>query len=207
MIYKPSKLEIYGFWGVIKLAINLLQTKLLYPKARIIRFPFEVRGRRYISFGQNLTTGTHCRIEAYPYYKKEKIIFIGKNVEMNDFVHITGVSNVIIGDNVLLASKIFVSDSNHGAYSGKEFDSSPETPPRKRPLEYKPVNIGDNVWIGESVSILGGVKIGKGAIIGANSVVAKDIPPYTIAVGIPAIPIKEYDFEKKKWIKIVKDNI
>ena len=65
------------------------------------------------------------------------------------------------------------------------------------------VIIEDNVWLGEFVSVLPGVKIGKGAIIGSNSVVTKDIPANTIAVGSPAKVIKKYNFETKKW-EIVK---
>ncbi|MGK0447171.1 MAG: lipopolysaccharide O-acetyltransferase, partial [Polaribacter sp.] len=60
----------------------------------------------------------------------------------------------------------------------------------------------DNVWIGQSVSVLKGVTIGFGSIIGANSVVTKDIPAHCIAVGSPAQVIRTYDFESKQWKKI-----
>ena len=63
--------------------------------------------------------------------------------------------------------------------------------PLKRELkEYGPLIIEDNVWIGYKVTIIGGITIGTGAIIGANSVVTKDIPPYSVAAGIPARVIK-----------------
>ena len=59
--------------------------------------------------------------------------------------------------------------------------------PRLRQLVSKgEVIIEDNVWIGNNVCILGGVRIGMGSIIGANTVVTKDIPPYSIAAGVPA---------------------
>ena len=61
--------------------------------------------------------------------------------------------------------------------------------------------LNSNVWIGEFVSILPGVTIGMGSIIGTMSVVTKSIPPYSIAVGSPAKVIKVYDFENKKWVK------
>ncbi|MBL4677498.1 MAG: hypothetical protein JKY70_15040 [Mucilaginibacter sp.] len=63
----------------------------------------------------------------------------------------------------------------------------------------KPVIIEDNVWIGETVSVLPGVTIGKGSIIGASAVVTKNIPPYSIAVGNPAKVIKTYNFESNSW--------
>lgn len=53
-------------------------------------------------------------------------------------------------------------------------------------MPYKPVTIGNDVWIGDNVIILGGVTIGNGAIIGAGAIVTKDIPDYSIVVGIPA---------------------
>lgn len=63
--------------------------------------------------------------------------------------------------------------------------------PNLRPLVSKgPIIIEENVWIGEMVCILGGVHIGKGSIIGAGSVVTKNIPPYSLACGIPAKVVK-----------------
>jgi len=100
-----------------------------------------------------------------------------------------------------MASKIFISDLNHGNYSNENQDS-PLIPPAKRKLITAPVFIEDNVWIGEFVSILPGVTIGEGTIIGANSVVSRSLPPNVIAFGSPAKPIKEYNFDTQKWEKI-----
>ena len=74
--------------------------------------------------------------------------------------------------------------------------------PKERKIYSSPIKIEKNVWIGELCCILQGVTIGEGSIIGAMSVVTKDIPPYTIAVGSPAKLIKRYNFENKKWDKI-----
>lgn len=191
----------YGIFGVIRLIISFIYTKLCFPKARLIRLPFDIRCKSKISVGKNLTTGIGCRIEAYPI--SEKIVLtIGDNVQMNDYVHITAMEKVHIGNNVLLASKIYISDCSHGSYVGNEFDSNPNTSPQKRPLFSNPVFIEDNVWLGEFVSVLPGVTIGRGTIVGANSVVAKSLPSYVIAVGTPAKPIKKFNFESNRWVKI-----
>ena len=54
-----------SFYELWKLGINFIKTKIFFPKARLIRFPFDIRGKKYIKFGENFTTGTGCRIEAY----------------------------------------------------------------------------------------------------------------------------------------------
>ena len=63
------------------------------------------------------------------------------------------------------------------------------------------VRIGSGSWIGENACILG-VIIGKQCVIGANSVVTKDIPDYSVAVGIPAKVIKKYNFETQQWERV-----
>lgn len=196
-----SKFKQYGFWGVIQMGINLFRTKLLFKNARIIRFPIDIRGRRFIHINKGFTTGVGCRIEAYPDTDR-KVLFFGNNFQMNDYVHITAMKSVSIGNNVLLASKIYISDCSHGSYAGDENDSHPDSIPHDRPLHAKPVVIEDNVWLGEFVSVLPGVTIGRGTIVGANSVVSKDLPPYVIAVGTPAKAIKVFNHETKKWEKI-----
>jgi acetyltransferase-like isoleucine patch superfamily enzyme len=193
-----SLFQRYSLLQIFSLAINLIRTKLIFPKARIIRFPFDVRGKKYMSISEEFTTGVGCRLEAYP-LGEEKVLHIGNNVQINDYVHISAMENVSIGDNVLIASKVFISDLNHGNYGGNEIHDSPETPPNERRLYSKPVIIEDNVWLGEFVSVLSGVVIGRGTIVGANSVVSKSLPPYVIAVGSPAKPVKVYNFESEKW--------
>jgi lipopolysaccharide O-acetyltransferase len=191
----------YSLLKKLQLAYFILCTKLICRKIRIIRFPIELRGKQYINFGINLTTGLGCRIEAFS-KTKEKVLIFGNNVQLNDYVHITVMENIKIGDNVLIASKVYISDCVHGSYKGDANDSNPIIPPMQRNYSTQPVIIENNVWIGECVSILPGVTIGKGAIIGTMSVVTKNIPPYVIAVGIPAKPIKQFNFETQRWEKI-----
>lgn len=192
----------YGLVGCFKLFISFLYTKLFFKNVRIIRLPFDIRNAHLIDLGNGLTTGYSCRIEAFPLDNKKITIKFGNDVQINDYVHITGMESVEIGNNVLMASKIYISDCTHGSYSGNELDSHPNLIPIKRKYAIKPVKIEDNVWIGESVSILPGVTIGRGTIIGANSVVTKNIPPNCIAVGNPAKIVKTFNFDTNTWNKI-----
>lgn len=199
---KKNKLEIYGTWGFIKLAIYYIRTKISVPSARLIRFPIEIRGKKFIDFGTSLTTGVGCRIEAFPFKKQTNIIKFGHNIEINDYVHIAGIESVSLGNNVLIASKVYISDIQHGCYQSNCNHDNPESIPKDRPLSSNPVNIEDNVWLGESVSVMPGVTIGRGTIVGANSVVCKSLPQNVIAVGSPAKPIKKFNFDLRKWEKI-----
>lgn len=194
-------LKQYGFFNLLKLIYFKMRTNFVFKNARIIRFPIDIRGRKFMDIGKGFTTGVGCRLEAYP-EGNFKTLFIDENFQMNDYVHITAMQSVSIGRNVLFASKIYISDCSHGSYSGDQYDSSPLENPKDRKMFSKPVIIEDNVWLGEFVSVLPGVKIGKGTIVGANSVVSKDLPEYVIAVGTPAKPIKKYNFETQTWEKI-----
>ncbi|MCK5704637.1 MAG: hypothetical protein KAI29_25970 [Cyclobacteriaceae bacterium] len=186
---------------MLRLLCYYIRTKLFFQSSRLIRFPIEIRGKRYIDFGKQLTTGVGCRIEGFPLNNKGKIIKFGNNIEINDYVHIAGIKSITIGDNVLIASKVFISDIQHGNYTGSKEHDSPNSRPNDRLLSANPVTIEENVWIGENVTILKGVTIGKGSIIGANSVVTKSIPKGTIATGIPAKAVKKFNENSNKWEK------
>lgn len=191
----------YGILGWMRLFISMIYTKTFFRQARLIRLPFDIRNKKNIKIGRNFTAGFGCRIEAFPLSEDNRIcISIGKDVQINDYVHIGAVGSITIGDNVLMASKIYISDNNHGSYD-ELISDHPMSIPIDRKAICKPVVIGDNVWLGESVCVLPGVTIGEGCVVGALSVVTKSIPPYSIAVGNPAKVVKEYDFEINKWIK------
>lgn len=188
----------YTISEAIKLFYSLVITKLFYKNARLIRQPFYIRGKSSLESGSKLTTGYNCRFDLPG--NNKKTLFIGNHCEIGDNVHLVAYEKLTIGNNVLMASKIFISDTNHGNYAGSN-QSSPSSTPNSRPLFTKPVIIEDNVWIGENVCVLPGVTIGAGTIIGANSVVNKDIPANCIAVGAPAKIVKKYDSVQERWLK------
>ncbi len=194
----------YGLFGVIRLTkdwfLTLIDSVRFKSRIRLIRRPLYIRGHKYIKIGNNFTSGVGLRLDAFPSQNKTCLI-LGDNVEVNDYVHIGAINSIVIGNNVLIASKVFISDHNHGFYGDSDKHDNPlETIPKNRELSSAPVVIEDNVWLGEFVAVLPGVTIGKGSIIGSMSVVTRNIPASSIAVGSPARVIKAYDFNTMKWV-------
>ena len=196
----------YSFSELVSSSFSLIATKLFYPGARLVRRPFYIRGKAFMQYGGGFTTGHHCRFDINNEAVDgtslgQKRLIIGKNCKIGDNVHIVASKRVVIGDDCLMASKIFISDTNHGDYANEERMSSPTIAPDDRPLYTAEVKIGDRVWIGENVVILPGVTIGDGVIIGANSVVNRDVEKNSIVAGSPARVIKTWNDEKKQWVK------
>ena len=88
-----------------------------------------------------------------------------------------------IGRDTLIAMHCRILSSNHTIPNRK-------VKIRSQPDIFLPVTIGEDVWLGAGVTVLGGVTIGNGCIVGAGAVVTKDLPPYSIAVGVPAKVIR-----------------
>ena len=196
-LMKSKRAANYSFSEIVKNGISLIYTKLFWKKARLIRLPAYVRGKKSIEYQEGLTLGYRCRLECNGKIEKGKLK-IGKNCVLGDNVQIEANKSVTIGDNVLMASRVFISDTSHGSYSGDNQDT-PYFPPNMRELSFKNVVIGNNVWVGENVSILPGVEIGDGSIISANSVVVKDVQAGCLCGGVPIKVLKQYDEKTGKW--------
>jgi len=111
-----------------------------------------------------------------------------------------GMSNVIIGpvtigNAVIFAQNIVMSGLNH-SYEDITLPIS------KQKESTALIIIEDECWIGANAVITAGVTIGKHSVIAAGSVVTKNIPPYSVAVGNPARVIKQYNFETKQWLRV-----
>lgn len=130
--------------------------------------------------------------------KKEITLKIAKGTRIGNFAHIIAKHMVCIEESVLIADKVFISDCTHSY----EDINVPVTDQNIHMLN--DVCIGKGSWIGEGVCICG-AKIGKHCVIGANSVVTKDIPDYSVAAGSPAIVVKKYDFNSETWVKVPKE--
>lgn len=124
--------------------------------------------------------------------------FVTSNTFIGDYVNFNGMS--IFGEGVVRIGDYFHSGTMCQIITSFHNYEGTQIPYDKTYIS-KPVDIGDCVWLGNNVIILGGVKIGEGAIIQAGSVVAKDIPAYSIAGGHPAIPFKMRDIEHYNLLK------
>lgn len=162
-----------------------------------------LRGLSSIHIGSDFSAATGLWLEAISRYNDQTFaprITIGSHVRISQFVHITATNSVEIGDDVLIGSHVIISDHNHGQYHRTY--SSPMNPPSARRLDSdREVSIGARVWLGDGVVITPGSTIGEGSVIGANSVVIGHIPPFSLAVGAPAVVKKKFDFSTNEWSK------
>jgi len=156
--------------------------------------PLKIQGFKRIEIGDNVIIQYKTWLAAKPLTGRHCQLIIGEDTAIGNFNHIYATHSIKIGKNVLTADKVYISDNLH---SYKDIN----IPIIKQPIkQINEVIIGDGTWIGENVCIIG-AHIGKNCVIGANSVVTKDIPDYSVAVGIPAKVIKQYKPDKDNWIK------
>lgn len=150
----------------------------------------KIKGAKYIKIGEKCKIGKMSVLAAWDKFGNtvfSPTIQIGNNVNLGEFNHITAINEIRIGNNVLSGRFVTITDNAHGDTTLRSLSVSPE----ERPLFSKGrVLIGDNVWIGDKVTILPNVSIGDGVVIGANSVVTRDIPSFSVCVGNPAKIIK-----------------
>ena len=160
-------------------------------------------GSSFIQLGKNIIFGDGTKIVAISSFSSSHadqefnpVIKIGNNVQVTASLQVYAMKEIVIEDNVLFAANVFLSDGFHG-------HDKIGIPYKDQPIsDIGAIHIGEGSWIGQNVVVMPGVKIGKFSIIGANSVVTKSIPEYSVAVGISAMVIKKWDFEKKDWVKI-----
>lgn len=150
-------------------------------------------GVKNLHIGSGVYIMPDCWLSALSVTGRTGRLEIGSGSYIGRYAHIVALGTLRIGCKVLIADKVYISDNIHGF-------ENPEVAVMDQPLEIKgSVSIGDGSWIGENVCVIG-ASIGMHCVIGANSVVLKDIPDFCVAVGAPARIIKKYDKSEKSWV-------
>ena len=182
-------------------AFDLRFTTLLYKyhfkrfgKKSFIQSPLKIDGIENIEIGNNVFIAYKTWLAAMPLTGEKSKLVIEDGVHIGNFNHIYATQSIIIRKDVLTADKVYISDNLHGY-------EDINVPIIKQPIvQRNEVEIGEGSWLGENVCVIG-ASIGKHCIVGANSVVTKDIPDYCVIVGAPAKIVKRYCFEEQKWKK------
>lgn len=180
-------------WALIRFRYRILFRKF-GNKSQIIS-PLSLDGKENILVGNQVFVGYKTWLAALPLTgEKRCVLELQDRVIIGHFNHIYATKKIVLEKDVLTADRVYISDNLHGY-------SDIHVPIKDQPIIQRgKVVIGEGSWLGENVCVLG-VTIGKHCVIGANSVVTKDIPDYCVAVGIPARIIKRYDFGSKIWRK------
>lgn len=142
-------------------------------------------GRGVRIFGpMRIRLGDQCAIFEGAYLTGPGTLVMGDRSSLGVYTAVACRERVEIGRDTMIAGYCFILDVDH------DFGDI-GMPIREQGLDIRPVRIGNDVWIGSHCVVLRGVTIGDGAVIAANSVVTRDVPPFTIAAGIPARVIRE----------------
>lgn len=163
---------------------NAVFSALCGIQVRIVWSQVKIQGAERIVFGQRFMAGRGLWLQTIG----QGQLIIGNDVNFSDWVHVGALASVTIGDGCLVGSKVLIIDHSHGTPADIVL-TTPHRPDARLLYSKGPVILEDNVWLGDAVVVLPGVRIGSNAIVGANSVVNRDIPSNTVWAGCPAIQI------------------
>ncbi len=161
-------------------------------KSRIIS-PVAIEGVENIFLGNHVFVAAHSCLAAVQLTESDFCrLNIGDGCKIGRFNHIYATNKITIEKNVLTANNVYISDNLH------DYENI-DIPVMDQPVIQKSeVIIGEGSWLGHSSCIIG-AKIGRHCVVGANSVVTRDVPDYSIVVGAPARIIKRFDVDAKIW--------
>jgi acetyltransferase-like isoleucine patch superfamily enzyme len=133
----------------------------------------------HITIGEDSYLSSHCILNSFDGW-----ITMGAHCTVNSYAILYGHGGLQIGDDVRIAPNVMIMPMNHSF-------ANPDVSIRNQEIQAQGITIEDDVWLGAGAIVLDGVTIGKGSVIGAGAVVTRDIPPYSVAVGVPAKVVKK----------------
>ena len=169
------------------------------PKKLIVGKNTQIFHPEHIEIGDHCTIGSGtaiCPLHTHRGKQYPSKIVIGNNVNLGAYDRIASAYSVTIEDDVLLAAFVHITDHSHG------FEDITQPIMYQDIIHKGPIVIGKGSWLAFGCHVLSGVKIGEHCVVAANAVVTRDVPPYSVVAGNPARIVKQYDFEKKQWVKL-----
>lgn len=174
----------------------LIKLVRLYREKKFRRLTKNEKGTELVVYGPvymfncNISYKNNLKIFPNVCFMGSGKIEIGENVAIgNDtIIYASKEGGVVIGNNVSIAAHTYIIDSNHGIEYGRLIN--------EQGLASEKITIGDDVWIADNCTILKGVNIGDGAVIGAKSLVNKDVETNAVAFGVPA---KAHGYRQPKF--------
>ncbi len=198
-----------------KISVKTLPSFSNSPKNLLIEFPRRINNPNRITIGDDVSLGPGSFLSAISQYPAkwmksqsdnrapqifESRIVIGNRVTATADLQVTAAKEIVIEDDVMFASNVHINDSSHGYKNAN-------IPYKYQPLtKIASIRIKRGCWIGQNAFISSGVTIGELTIIGANTVVKRDIPDRCIAVGSPARIIKKWCDNKQLWVDVAGPN-
>jgi acetyltransferase-like isoleucine patch superfamily enzyme len=172
--------------------LNARSFKRLGRKSWIIS-PNSIQNPCNITIGDNVFIANNVVLATDPQSESGPCeLVIGDGTLIGHFNHIYATRRVVLGANVLTASGVYISDNLHS------YDDV-DQPVLAQPIrQLKDTEIGDGSWLGHNVCIYG-VRIGRNCVVGANSVVTRDLPDFCVAVGAPARIVRRFDPATGEW--------
>ena len=193
-MYKKLQLACYY---IFRYPLLKMQLGSLGARARLLQTKIEGSGNIHI--GPKVYVNSRGWLACLPLTGDANCrLSIGEGTYVGRFCHFYATSKIEIGKKVLIADKVYLSDNLHGYkdINIPVIDQAVE--------QLSPVIIKDGAWLGENVCVVG-ASVGLNSVVGANSVVTRDIPDYCVAAGAPAIIITRFDLEKKEWRRTDKE--
>jgi len=142
-----------------------------------VSMPIQVHGAKRITIGAGVYFGPGCWLLTH---EPAGRLTVGEGTSIAGYCVLSAALEIEIGRKVLFARNVYVADHRHG------FEQRDVPVLDQHLTDLRPVRVEDGAWLGQNVVILPGVTVGRGAIVGANSVVREDVPPRCVAAGAPA---------------------